>query len=113
MQATPATGSLRGSPSRKELLPVLLPAGPIGPSRSFAGIWIHYQSMPRMPRIEVERIDQRTSQRVERTITMPKVDEAQADSAFLMAMALLSVGVAKRCRSDNARSAQGTAGLHA
>jgi hypothetical protein len=42
---------------------------------------------------------------------MPQEDEAQADSAFLMAMALLSVGVAKRCQSDNARSAQGTAGL--
>jgi len=46
-------------------------------------------------------------------VMMPQEDEAQADSAFLMAMALLSVGVAKRCQSDNARSAQGTAGLQA
>ena len=52
-------------------LPVLLPAGAICPSRSFAGLWIQYQSMRRMPGIEVEHIDQRTGQRVERTITYP------------------------------------------
>ena len=63
-------------------VPLLLPAGAIGPSRLSARIRIQYQSMRRMPRIEVEHIAQRTSQRVERTIAYPTqipvvFDEAQ------------------------------------
>jgi hypothetical protein len=58
-------------PQGKRTFRGLLPAGPIGPSHSFAGIRIQDQSMRRMSRIEVEHIDQRTSQRVERTVTYP------------------------------------------
>jgi hypothetical protein len=44
-------------------------------------------------------------------VMMQQVDETPADSAFVTAMALLSVGAAKRCQSDKALSGQGTAGL--
>jgi hypothetical protein len=46
-------------------------------------------------------------------VMMQQVDETPADSAFVTAMALLSVGAAKRCQSDKALSGQGTADLQA
>jgi hypothetical protein len=49
----------------------LLPAGSIGPCRLFAGTRIQYQSMRRIPRLEIKHIDERTGQRVERKITYP------------------------------------------